>query len=90
MQRRKLEREFWKALSKLKTPRKLELFFEDLLTHTEREMLVKRLQIARMLLAKKCYGEIKKKLHVTDNTIAKVSNWLSNFGQGYRLAAKKI
>ena len=87
---RAIENEFWEIASKMKTAKMAELFFRDLLTHTERQMLAKRLQIAKMLLNKESYNVIKKTLHVTDTTIAKVNNWLKTFGQGYRLAVDKL
>lgn len=87
---KEMERQFWYAISRLKSPNEAELFFRDLLSHTERKMLTKRLQIARMLLEKESYAKIAKKLHVTDITIAKVNNWLNTFGDGYRLVIEKL
>lgn len=85
-----IEKQFWYAVSRFKSPAEVELFFRDLLTHTERKMLAKRLQIARMLLQKENYHVIGKKLHVTATTIAKINNWLNTFGEGYRLAIGKL
>jgi TrpR-related protein YerC/YecD len=85
-----IEIEFWKTVVLLKTPREAQIFFHDLLTHTERQMLAKRLQIARMLIEGYDYQRIAKKLNVTAATIAKVSNWLHTFGEGYRLAVKRL
>lgn len=86
----RIEKQFWEVVAKLKSPREASLFFYDLLTHTERKMLSKRLQIARMLLEKESYIAIGKRLHVTDVTIAKINNWLNTFGQGYRMAIEKL
>ncbi len=85
-----IENQFWTAVAKLKSLNEASLFFRDLLTHTERKMLAKRLQIARMLLEKESYTSIRKKLHVTDITISKINNWLNTFGEGYRLAVEKL
>ncbi|MBI4054301.1 MAG: TrpR-like protein YerC/YecD [Candidatus Doudnabacteria bacterium] len=87
---KEIENQFWNAISKLKSPSEIKLFFLDLLTHTERKMLSKRLQIARMLLREESYMAIRKRLHVTDITIAKINNWLNSFGDGYRLAVEKL
>lgn len=85
-----IEEQFWKVVAKLKSPSEVKLFFRDLLTHTERKMFAKRLQIARMLLEKQNYYLIGKRLHVTATTIAKINNWLNTFGEGYRLAIDKL
>lgn len=87
---RQIEEQFWLVVAKLKNAHEVKLFFFDLLTHTERKMLSKRLQTARMLLDKKSYGEIGKKLHMSAVTIAKINNWLNTFGDGYRLASEKL
>jgi len=86
----KIEKQFWEVVARLRSPREASVFFYDLLTHTERKMLAKRLQIARMLLEKESYIKIAKRLHVTDVTIAKINNWLNTFGDGYRLAIDKL
>lgn len=85
-----IEKQFWDVVARLKSPKEASLFFYDLLTHTERKMLSKRLQIAKMLLEKESYGSIGKSLHVTDVTISKINNWLNTFGEGYRLAVERI
>ncbi|MBI4050792.1 MAG: hypothetical protein HY396_02340 [Candidatus Doudnabacteria bacterium] len=87
---KEIEDQFWQVVANLKSPREAKVFFGDLLTHTERKMLSKRLQIARMLLEKKSYIVIGKRLRVTDVTIAKINNWLNIFGEGYRLAVEKL
>jgi|SRR3989344_8450154 len=85
-----IEKQFWEVVTRLKSAKEVRLFFYDLLTHTERKMLSKRLQIARMLLEKESYVNIGKNLHVTDVTIAKINNWLNTFGEGYRMAIEKL
>jgi len=87
---KKLEDEFWSVVASLGSATQAKLFFYDLLTHTERKMLSKRLHIASMLLQKEKYSVIKKKLNVTSTTIAKVNNWLNSFGDGYRIAYKYL
>lgn len=84
-----IEKEFWEIVADLKTSREAELFFRDLLTHTERKMMVKRLRIAKMLTTHAKYREISEEVKVTPNTIAKINNWLDTFGDGYRLAIER-
>lgn len=87
---KEIEEQFWQVVAGLRNAREVKLFFLDLLTHTERKMLSKRLQGAKMLLDKKSYGDIGKKLHMSAVTIAKINNWLNTFGDGYRLALEKL
>lgn len=59
-------------------------FLDDLLTPTEKVMLSKRFSIAFMLLENYDYGTISQILKVSKATIAKVSNWLQEKGNGFR------
>ena len=61
-------------------------FFKDILNRQERLMLVRRLQVAQLLVAGKTYREIETKLRVSPNTIARIERWV-HFGRGgYRAA----
>lgn len=86
----RMEHIFWQVVASLKNPSEASLFFKDLLTRTERQMLVKRLQIALLLSRGIGYRIIRKRLKVSDVTIAKINNWLKAFGDGYRLGINKI
>ncbi|OGI18239.1 MAG: hypothetical protein A3J06_02310 [Candidatus Moranbacteria bacterium RIFCSPLOWO2_02_FULL_48_19] len=77
---------FCKAVASLKTEQEAAEFIRDLLSAPEIEMLAVRLKIAELLDAGKKYGEIKKELNVSPGTIARVKEWLSISGQGYRIA----
>lgn len=59
-------------------------FLDDLLTPTEKVMLSKRFSIAFMLLENYDYVTISQILKVSKATIAKVSNWLQEKGNGFR------
>lgn len=72
---------FCETLSRLKTKTTIRHFLKDLLNRQERAMLVRRLLIAEMLLAKRTYREIVDQLHCGTSTIARVERWL-NFGRG--------
>ena len=68
----------------------LQLFFGDLLSITEKIMLGKRLLIALMLERGYSYLEIRRRLGVSDPTIASVSERLRIDGRGFRSALKQI
>lgn len=63
-------------------------FLEDLITKKELETLSKRLRIAKLLIEGLNYREIQDTLHVSHGTIAKVSYWLSDRGEGFRRIVK--
>lgn len=68
----------------------LKLFFDDLLTTTEKAMLGKRLLIALFLEQGRSYADIGRILKVGETTIAAVSERLRRGGNGFRLVLKKI
>jgi len=82
--------EFWRAVTLLESKDEVRAFFRDILTHTERGMLARRLQIAKLLYLGKEYEEIKKELGVSDGTIGTVSRWLHEAGDGYRIAIERL
>lgn len=61
----------------------------DLLSDQEIQMIGKRLQIARLLLAGKKYLDIKSELRVSQPTIARINLWLQQAGDGFRLLIEK-
>lgn len=65
-------------------------FLEDLLTPTEKIMLAKRVSIAFMLENGYDYGTIRNIIKVSTPTIATVSLWLKEKGEGYRQIIGKI
>lgn len=68
----------------------IRFLFKDIFTHTEYKMFAKRLEIARRLLENQKYEQISQDLHVTQGTIAQVSNILAQSGEGYRKAHGKL
>lgn len=74
--------DFWSAVALLETKKEVREFLFDLLTHTERKMLAKRLQIAMMLLEGYDYQAIRENIKVTDGTIARINNWLKTGATG--------
>ncbi len=70
--------DFWTAVASLKSKAEAKNFFNQFLTHTERKMFAKRFQIAMMLLLGYNYISIKKRIKVSDTTVAKINNWLQD------------
>ncbi len=66
-------------------------FLEDLLSPTEKTMLIKRLAIAILLSKGHTYNEIDQTLKVSRNTIMNVSNFLKHSpGGGYKKTVQRI
>lgn len=80
----------WQTIANLKEPSKVEEFFSDLLTPTEKIIFSKRLAIAVMLLRSYDYESIRATLQVSSGTIGAVSLWLKYSGQGYRKTVEKV
>lgn len=80
---------FCQALTQIKTPEEAASFITDLLSKPEIEMLAKRIRIAELLLEGKRYQDIKEELKVGGGTVARVSEWLKGYGEGYRLVLKR-
>lgn len=80
----------WAAFTLLDSKEEIRILFKDLFTRTEYKMLTKRLEIARRLLEGESYESIKDGLAVANNTVTRVSNILSEKGDGLRLAHKKL
>ena len=81
---------FCKALVELRTPEEAAHFLKDLLSKQEAEMLAKRIEIARLLIEGLTYETIQKSLKVSHGTVARVSHWLVNAGEGYRLIVSRV
>lgn len=81
---------FIKTISNLKEPSDIQDFLEDLLSPTEKIMLVKRLAIAILLSKGYTYDKIDKALKVSRATIMHVSYWLKNGKSGYRKSVERI
>lgn len=98
LSRRKLDPEkfghyinnLWSAFTLMDSKENTRLLFKDLFTRTEFKMFAKRLEIARRLLQGESYQPIQLALNVTSGTIGRVSDVLSEKGDGLRLAHKKL
>lgn len=85
-----LSRRMVHAASLAKNHTDLNLFFDDLLTRTEKVMLGKRFLIAFMLERDYSYFDIRRFLKVSDPTIATMSERLKRRGHGFRVVLKKL
>lgn len=78
------------AISSLRNKEALFLFFDDLLTRTEKIMLGKRLLVAILLEKGYSYGDISSVVKVSQATISGVSERLQRSGKGFRLAIANL
>lgn len=81
---------FLKTIVDIKTHIEAKNFIEDLLSPTEKIMLVKRLAIAVLLARGKTYDVIDDTLKVSRATIMRVSYWLKNGKSGYKKVVDNI
>lgn len=79
---------FFQTLEDIKTKKDLEIFFNDLLTPEELDLLTKRLAIAYWLKKKRDYKNIKTNLKVTTSEIKEVEKKLTT--KGYKLALEML
>lgn len=78
------------ALVKLKDVSEASELLQDLFTLKESEMIARRLKIAEFLLRGESYNTIREDLGSGFTTIARVQEWLTVSGSGYRKAVEKV
>lgn len=81
---------FLTTFVRIKNKDESDQFISDLLTHTEKIMLAKRLAIAFLLEKEYDYRAIKRILRVTDGTIASVNIARRHGSDGYKKVIQKI
>lgn len=86
----KFSNDFWETVTLLKNKEEVKKFLFDILTHTERIMIAKRLQIAKMLLYGFDYQTIRSYLKVTDQTVARINNRINTGGEGLKIGVKRL
>jgi len=74
-------KELYKAILSLENEEECRVFFEDLCTIKELETMSQRLEVAKMLLAKKTFNEIVAATGASTTTISRVNRCL-NYGDG--------
>jgi len=88
-EQRELLAEFCEAFLNLRNLDEAVKFLTDLLTKKEILILAKRIKIAKYLLERKSYREIEESLKTSHGTVAKIAEWLTEAGEGFRLIAKR-
>lgn len=78
------------AISLVNNPKKAALLLGDLLSPAEIRHISKRLRIAKFILEGKTHEEIILEIHCSFATIAKVSLWLNEAGEGLRDVIKNL
>lgn len=81
---------FIKTIVEMKDAELTQNYFDDLLSPTERIMLIKRLAIAILLTKGYTYDKIDETLKVSRSTIMTVSYFLKNGKSGYQQVVNKI
>ncbi|MBI4049737.1 MAG: helix-turn-helix domain-containing protein [Candidatus Doudnabacteria bacterium] len=82
--------QLWRAFASLKDKDEVHAFLHDILTHTEIQMLAKRLQVVMMLEEGLTYEQIKDVLNISEATISKIANWKQAFGSGYQIVIERL
>ena len=73
--------ELFEAILKLKSLEDCQLFFEDVCTIKELEAISQRLEVAKMLMDGKNYGEVSRATGASTATISRVNRSLA-YGKG--------
>lgn len=79
-----------KAILTLKNQKEARSFLRDLLTEAELIEFGNRWQAAQMLDEKISYIKIKKQTGLSSRTIARISKWLNDGMDGYRLILDRL
>lgn len=80
----------FEAILMLETVEECYAFFEDVCTVHEIKSLAQRLEVAKMLEAKRTYTEIQQITHASTATISRVNRSLSYGSDGYKIIFEKI
>jgi TrpR-related protein YerC/YecD len=78
------------AVLVLKNIKEAKKFFRDLLTEQEIIEFGKRWQAAQMLADKISYSKIEKVTGLSSTTVARISKWLNNGMDGYKLIINRL
>lgn len=89
-ERETLKKLLSKKIAKLKTERDVINFLEDILTESEFIMIIRRLEIAKMLLDNKTYFEIVNELRVSHQTIKFVREKINSGRGGFLKFIKEL
>lgn len=82
--------EFYEVIASLKTREEVRLFFKDLLTPDEIASLMRRIEVATLLVAGFTYEKIAKLLRVGRGKVTNVQKSLIRGGDGYKIIIKRL
>ncbi len=82
-------KELYGAILSLENEEECRLFFEDICTMNELETMSQRLEVAKMLLAKKTFNEIVAATGASTTTISRVNRCLNYGDGGYKKVIEK-
>lgn len=80
--------ELFEAILKLKSLEDCQLFFEDVCTIKELEAISQRLEVAKMLMDGKNYGEVSRATGASTATISRVNKCITYGKGGYEIVIK--
>ncbi|MEF9959747.1 MAG: YerC/YecD family TrpR-related protein [Niameybacter sp.] len=80
----------FEAILKLENIEECYAFFEDICTINEIKSLAQRLEVAKMLEAKRTYTEIQHLTGASTATISRVNRCLSYGSDGYKLILERV
>lgn len=89
-QRIQILSDFYDMVSRTKNREEAKVFFRDLLTPDEMVMLIRRMEVAILLMKGFTFQEIKEFLKVGTDKICAVHRALEKNGQGYRLVGERM
>lgn len=84
------KKQFYQSFLQLQTEDEVRRYLRDLLSMPEINEFAGRLYVAKMLADKLTYIEIAKKTSMSSTTIARVSKWLKNGRNGYKLILARL
>lgn len=84
------KRFLYNSFLQLQTEDEVRRYLRDLMTPQEIEELAERLAVANMLNQKMTYVEISNKTSMSSTTIARISKWLKNGRNGYKLVLGRL
>jgi TrpR-related protein YerC/YecD len=82
--------EFYDTIASLKNREEVRLFFKDLFTPDEIATMMRKIEVAALLMGGCSYRQIEELLGVGKGKINNVQKRLSMGGEGYRLAIKRL
>lgn len=81
---------FYNSFLQLQTEDEVRRYLRDLLTSQEIDEFAERLAVADMLNQQMTYVAISNKTSMSSTTIARISKWLKNGRNGYKLVLSRL